>query len=147
MEWWTGLSLRFQKLAKGLVAMTATCAFIVAVGPAWLALGLPILSTQTYVHEHVKEEVSKVDKKLDEAQKLTRSIASRQVETQASTVEIQRSLLEKEMFELEIALKTKEVPDQVRSMLELRRRALDDDRKLLDYKADQLLRSNSGRRP
>ena len=39
------------------------------------------------------------------------------------------------------------VPDQVRAMLELRKQALNDDRKNLDYRLDLLQRERSGRRP
>lgn len=122
---------------KGIAVASAVCALVVAVGPAWLALGLPIIAT----HEHVAETVGKV-------QTQVRSIDIKAAEGRIETLEVRRTLVDKEIFEIELLLRRQpEMDPGVRSTLELRRRALDDDRKTLDHRFEQMQRFVTGRRP
>lgn len=146
---WCRLSARAQYFTKGIALMTAACALVVAVGPAWLALGLPVFATHYHVVTHVAGEIGKVEKKVEEVSMIARRTDSRAIAGQIETVEVRRSLVDKEIFELDLVLGRSGSPmdDQVRGTLALRKRALEDDRRNLDYRLDQLQRADSGRRP
>jgi hypothetical protein len=131
MNWWNSLP-RSTKLWCG--AFTALVA-------AFFSLGQALTASEPWhpaTHGFVRDAI-------------TRSydvLAMGQVESQIETVEVRRSLVDKEDFELEMTLRNSTaLPDQVRQTLELRKRALADDRRNLDYRLDQLQRARSGRRP
>ena len=140
--------LRMSRLMKGLTLMCATAtavyAAIIGFGPAWLALGLPALATQ----HHVATEVGKVDKRIEQIAETTIKADARMIEGQIETVEVRRTLVDKEIFELDMMIRnTPSLAEPVRSTLELRKRALDQDQRNLDHRLDALQRARASRRP
>lgn len=85
----------------------------------------------------------------DEISKTVSPLVAGQVENQIETVQVRLQMLDKETFELDMMLgaQAAPIPDLVRTTLQLRHRALDDDRKNLEFRLDQLQRARSGRRP
>lgn len=120
--------------------VTAVSGAIVGTAQAWPYIEPFIVAHRGYVTHRVDSKAETFDRSLRRAER-------RNVENQIELVEIRRSLLEKDHFDLEVSLKNPNLPDQIRGTLELRKRALDEDRKNLDFKLEQLQRTQTGRRP
>lgn len=138
--WWASLSRRARLVTLWTGAFTGVMS-------AAFALAHGITATEAYhpaTRGYVREEIGKA------AILTTReneTLRHSQIDAQIETVEVRRSLVDKEIFELEMTLRNVAMADQVRATLELRKRALDEDRKTLDFRLDQLQRTRSGRRP
>lgn len=133
----------WSNLDRGRKVVILWCGFFSALVAAFFSLGQALKATEPYhpaTHGYVRDEITKT----------TDTLVKSQVEGQIETVEVRRAMVDKEQFELDIMLRNASsppMPDLVRATLELRKRALDDDRKNLDYRLDTLQRARSGRRP
>lgn len=135
MTSWTNLARGRKLVVLWAGAFTALVAAIFSLTQVLTATEAFHPATRGYVRDEIAKTIS--------------PITAGQVDNQIETVEVRRSQVEKEQFELDLLLRnvTTPVPDNVRPLLEVRKRVLDDDRKNLDYRLDQLQRTRSGRRP
>lgn len=133
----------WSNLDRGRKVVILWCGFFSALAAAFFSLGQILSASEPWhpsTHSFVREEITK------SVSPLSASLMDNQIET----VEGRRQMVDKEQFELDMMLRNASsppMPDLVRATLELRKRALDDDRKNLDYRLDTLQRARSGRRP
>jgi len=141
-EWWAQSPRHLRGITILFGTAAAVFGAITAGSSAW-----PVIEPALPAHRgHV---TSIVNDKAEELQRALRRAETKAVEGRLETIEVRRTMVDKELFEIDIMLRRSTPPleDQFRGSLELRKRALDDDRKNLDYRLDQLQRSSTSRRP
>jgi hypothetical protein len=138
---WNNLSLRAKRITLWGGAFSALVTAIFSFTQA-------ITATETYhpaLKGWVKDEIARTfEIQVRSVDTLTKQLSEGQLET----VEVRRSMVEKELFELDLTMQSQaNLSDSIKGQLNTRRAALTDDKKLLDYRYDTLQRARSGRRP
>lgn len=133
-SWWNNLSLRAKRLSLWCGSFTAMVAAMFSLAQALTATEPVYPALRGWVREEIDRR--------------HQVMARTQIDGQLETIEVRASLVDKELFELDMALRNQPgMIDSVRGTLEARKRALTEDKQNLDYRRDQLQRTRSGRRP